>query len=219
MLKYKLVLFDFDGTLGDTLPWFQSAFDLVGQQYGIRKLTPLDHERLRECDTREMLKELKVPLWKVALMAAEMRKLMASRISETKLFPGTSGLLESLSRSGVRLGIVSTNSYDNISNILGPDNTALIRYFECGVSLFGKAAKLRKALRASRIPAGEALYVGDELRDLNAARAAGLAFGAVTWGYNSVSAFQKRAPEEIFPTMEQMVQRLSSEMRNMQPMS
>jgi phosphoglycolate phosphatase len=209
--KYKLILFDFDGTLGDTLPWFQSAFDLVGEKYGIRKVGPAEHELLRECDTRQILKELKVPLWKVALMAREMRKLMAARIAETKLFPGTAALLEALTSQGLELGIVSTNSYENISNILSPRNRALIRHFECGVSLCGKTAKLKKALRTSGVPRGSALYVGDELRDLDAAKAAGMAFGAVSWGYNSPAAFHKRSPEEMFSSMDELAEYLCSE--------
>ena len=50
-LRYRLVLFDFDGTLADTLPWFQSVFHVVGQKYGFRKLEEADYEMLRHCDS------------------------------------------------------------------------------------------------------------------------------------------------------------------------
>src|SRR6185295_5601834 len=183
--KYKLVLFDFDGTLADTLPWFQSVFHVVGEKYGFRKLTQADYEKMRDCDGKQMLKTLGVPFWKVPLIANEMRKLMAGRIAESKLFSGTSVLLKNLEARGAMLGIVSSNSYENISQILGAENMARIHHHECGVSMFGKASKLKKVLRAAGMPHTHTIYIGDELRDMVAAKAARIAFGAVSWGYNS----------------------------------
>jgi phosphoglycolate phosphatase len=208
MQKYGLILFDFDGTLADTLPWFQSVFHVVGEKHGFRKLDQSDHEKLRECDSKEILKMLGVPFWKVPRIAAEMRRLMSGHIAETKLFPGTSSLLENLAAKGAMLGIVSSNSYENISQILGPENMSRIAYHECGVSMFGKASKLKKVLRSSKTSYTQAIYIGDELRDLVAARAAGVAFGAVSWGYNSAESLQKQCPDEMFQSMEEIVKKV-----------
>src|SRR3954465_10085789 len=147
MPMYRLVLFVFYGTLADTLPWFQNVFHAVGEKYGFKKLEQADYEMLRDCDSKQMLKKLGVPFWKVPLIANEMRKLMAGRIDETKLFPGTPLLLKQLAATGATLGIVSSNSYENIRQMLGEENMAHIKYNECGVSMFGKASKLKKILR------------------------------------------------------------------------
>jgi phosphoglycolate phosphatase len=206
--KYRLILFDFDGTLADTLPWFRSVFHIVGEKHGFRKLDQGDHEKLRERDSKEILKMLGVPFWKVPMIANEMRGLMASRIRETKLFPGTSALLKNLAAKGARLGIVSSNSFENVSQILGAENMLRIQYHECGVSMFGKASKLKKVLRSSKTPPAQAIYIGDELRDLVAARAARVPFGAVSWGYNSPEALKKQCPDEMFLSMEEIVEKV-----------
>ena len=207
MAKYPLVLFDFDGTLGDTLPWFQSVFHVVGEKYGCKKLSKAELEKLRDCSSKQVLKKLGVPFWKVPLMGNEILKLMASHLKETQLFPGTTSLLKELTAKGAIVGIVSSNSYENISQILGAENMARIGYHECGVSMFGKASKLKKVLRASGIPSCQAIYIGDELRDLEAAKTARVAFGAVSWGYNSPEALKRRCPNEMFLSMEEIVQK------------
>ena len=60
---------------------------------------------------------------------------------------------------------------------------ALIDDFDCGASMFGKAGHLRRVVRRSGVPATQVLCVGDEVRDIEAAAAAGLDIVAVSWGY------------------------------------
>ena len=209
MVKYRLILFDFDGTLADTLPWFQSAFHVIGEKHGCRKLDHAEYEKLRDYDGKQILKALGVPFWKLPVIAKEMMSLMAQNIREAQLFQDTNMLLRTLSDRGLTLGIVSSNSEENIRHVLGHELTTRIRFFECGVSMFGKASKLKKVLRQSRTAPEQAIYIGDELRDLQAAKGAGIPFGAVSWGYNRAEALQKQGPAEMFYSMEDMVKRLA----------
>jgi phosphoglycolate phosphatase len=91
-----------------------------------------------------------------------------------------------------------------VRRILGPELSALIRHYACDASLFGKRPKLRKVLRASGIPAAEAIAIGDEIRDLEAARAEGIAFGAVAWRYMRPEALRAHDPEEMFASVEEI---------------
>jgi phosphoglycolate phosphatase len=108
----------------------------------------------------------------------------------------------------VKLGIVSSNSEENIRAILGPDQARLIGVFECGASLFRKARRFRKALQRTGIGAGETITVGDEIRDLEAAREAGIAFGAVAWGYTDAEALRALAPAFLFHQPAEIAARL-----------
>jgi phosphoglycolate phosphatase len=65
-------------------------------------------------------------------------------------------------------------------------------------------------LRASGIPAAAAISIGDEIRDLHASRAAGIAFGAVGWGYTTLDALRALHPEVVFETMNDLIQRLTA---------
>jgi phosphoglycolate phosphatase len=114
-------------------------------------------------------------------------------------------MLRALVRRGVRLALVSSDHEGNARRLLGDANAALFGDFACGASLFGKAAKFSRVLKRAGVAPERALCIGDEIRDLEAARAAGIAFGAVAWGYASATALQARAPDVMFRSMEDIV--------------
>lgn len=208
-MSYNLAIFDFDGTLANTVPWFAGVVNRVADRYGFKRVEKPDHETLRGYGPRRVLQALGVPLWKVPLIAYHLRALLARDIDQISLFDGVDTLLQTLSRESVLLAVVSSNSYDNVCRILGPENAAMIDTFACGVSIFGKAVKLRGVLGSCGVPGSEAIYIGDEVRDIEAARAAGVASGAVSWGYNTVESLRACAPDEIFTSINEMVERIT----------
>ncbi|MCF6158074.1 MAG: HAD family hydrolase [wastewater metagenome] len=197
-MKYKLVIFDFDGTLANTIPWFTSALNTVAVRYRFKPINQTDIERLRGLHAKDIMKYLGIPLWKAPLITAHLRTLLAKNLHQVSLFEDVDMLLEMLARKGIRLALISSNSEDNVRHILGPANEALITDYECGVSIFGKTAKLRKVLRSSGIAKHEAILIGDELRDGESAQRVHIAFGAVTWGCNSRDSLTASKPEVMF---------------------
>ncbi|GIV96333.1 MAG: phosphoglycolate phosphatase [Herpetosiphonaceae bacterium] len=197
-MKYKLVMFDFDGTLADSLPWFMSKLNILAGQYQFRTVQPAEMEALRGYDAKQIMKRLGIPFWKIPMIATHVRALLAQDIHQISLFQGVEQLLHRLVKEGVQLALVTSNSEANVRHVLGPVNAALIRYYECGVSIFGKPAKIRNILRKSGISHRQAMLIGDEIRDAEAARRAQIAFGAATWGYNSVESLKAQAPNYLF---------------------
>ena len=145
-----------------------------------------------------MLRRLHVARWKLPLIARHMRGLMARDLAEIALFPGVAALLEALSRAGVALAIVSSNAEANVRGVLGADLSARIDHFACGSSLFGKAPKIRGLVERCGVPSASVLAIGDEIRDIDAAEAAGVASGAVAWGYAQPDALRARRPTWMF---------------------
>lgn len=204
VLKYELAVFDFDGTLADSLPRLLGIFNRLAERYRFQKITPADAQELRVLDMRQALKRLRIPLWRVPIISWQVRKLARAETADISLFPGIRELLPRLAERGVQLGMVSSNSWENIERVLGPQLAGLFRHVECNASIFGKRPKLRKVARKSGVSADRILYIGDELRDLHAARAERLPFGAVTWGYTPEKVFREHAPEEVFHTVTEM---------------
>lgn len=201
-MSYKLIIFDFDGTLADSFPWFVRMVNQVADKYHFRRIEEAEIDRLRGYDARHLIRHLGIPVWKMPLIARYMKRVMAAEIHQIRLFEGIPDLLRELSRRGVLLAMVSSNSVPNIRKVLGPEIADLFRYYECGGSIFGKKAKFEKVLKRSGIPASEALCIGDEIRDLQAARQAQIAFGAVAWGYTTVEALQAQAPTTVFSSLD-----------------
>lgn len=207
-MHYRLAIFDLDGTLADTWPWFVEALDEAAVRFRFRRPEPAEREALRHCGSREILNRLGVPLWKVPAIARHMRGQKTAR-GPVPLFPGAAAMLARLSASGVHLAIVSSDTEANVRATLGIANAELIQRYACEASLFGKAAHLRRVLRLSGVPAAGAIYIGDEVRDVEAARKTGMAFGAVTWGFAAPEALRAQAPDATFSTFDDIAQLLA----------
>ncbi|MEA2095932.1 MAG: HAD hydrolase-like protein, partial [Candidatus Cloacimonadota bacterium] len=80
--------------------------------------------------------------------------------------------------------------------------------FVGGVSVFGKDSKLKKVLKMSGIKKEDAIYIGDELRDIQASKKVGIPCGSVTWGVNDADALAALSPDEMFYEVEQILQRV-----------
>ncbi|MEC5384316.1 HAD hydrolase-like protein [Uliginosibacterium sp. H3] len=206
-MKYRLIAFDFDGTLADSFPFFIDVFGSLADAHGFSRIDHADIERLRGYDARALMRHVGLPLWKFPQVGAHFKRLMAADIGRIPLFDGIAPALQQLSAAGIELAVVSSNSADNVRAVLGED-AALITHFECGVDLFGKRHKLQQLLKRSALPQQAMLYIGDELRDHEAARASRIAFGAVAWGYSRFDVLQAQAPEECFNSVGELVTRL-----------
>jgi phosphoglycolate phosphatase len=209
-VTYRLAIFDFDGTLADTFPWFMRVVNSVADRYRFKRIEEHDVERLRTLGAREIIRHLDVPTWKLPLIARHMRMLAARDPDAAVLFRGVPHVLKDLSGGGVTLAVVSSNAEANIRRALGVDTAARVDHFACGASLFGKAAKLRKVLRQSGIPAREAICIGDEIRDHEAAKAVGIAFGAASWGYTRADSLAALSPDVVFGRIDDIPVRLMS---------
>ncbi len=201
-MNYKLIIFDFDGTLADSFPWLTRVVNTIADKYRFKKLEPAEYDIIRGYEADKILKYLGVPSWKMPLIANHVRILMAQDIQQIPLFKGVDSLLRRLADKGMVTGVVSSNSLANVRHILGPENAGLIRYYECGVSFFGKSSKLKKMLKKSGIAPCDALFIGDETRDIEAAKNAGMSSGAVTWGYNQAATLKTHTPDRIFSSID-----------------
>lgn len=208
-MVYKLVIFDFDGTLANSFPWFLGVMGDVAARYKFRAIDATELEAIRGFTGRQLLDRLGLPAWKVPLVAAHMRRLQGEHAQEIGLFDGVDAMLAALAAAGVTLAIVSSNSEANVRRVLGPANAARIAHFACSASLFGKARKIRSVLKRSGVAAAEAICIGDEVRDIDAARAAGTATGAVTWGYARADVLRSHAPTETFTSVAEVADRLT----------
>jgi phosphoglycolate phosphatase len=214
MTAYELAIFDFDGTLADSFPWFLRVINSVADRYGFRRIDENDVETLRDYTARQMIGHLDLPAWKLPLVARHMRCLAARHADQIPLFEGAGRMLRRLSDGGLTLAVVTPNSEANVRRVLGPENAALIDHYACGASVFGKAAKLRTVLKASGLAGRRAICIGDEIRDHEVAVRAGTAFGAVAWGYTRPDALLAHTPTIMFETMDEIARRLTPHVRH-----
>jgi len=206
-MPYSLVIFDLDGTLIDSFPWFLRTINDVADRFGFRRVRDGEVEALRHAATREILARLEIPLWKLPVIARHMWRLKSEQASNIALFDGVDAMLRKLAGGGLRLALISSDSEANARVKLGAA-AALFSHFDCSASIFGKPAKFRRVLRRSGVAPAQAIAIGDEIRDIEAARAAGIACGAVTWGYAAPKALRALRPDLVFDRIDDIARAL-----------
>ncbi len=194
-MSYQLAIFDFDGTLADTFPWFIGVVNGVADLYGFKRIESHEVDTLRGQGARQIVRHLGIPAWKLPLIARHMRRLAARDVARIRLFEGADAALRALAGAGVGIAVVSSNGEDVVRRTFGPALAGLVDHYACGAAMFGKAAKFRRVVKASGVAPSRTICIGDELRDTDAARAAGLAFGAVAWGYTRADALRSSGPD------------------------
>lgn len=178
----KLMIFDFDGTLADSFGFFLSVQRTLAERHGFRAVQADEVDAARRLSTRALLKASGLRSWRVPLVAADFIGLMRAA-PPVALFPGIAEVLKTLHAGGTRLAVVSSNSVENVQRALGPELSARFARIDGGAHLLGKQRALRGVLRGTGHAASHAVYVGDQVADWDAARAVGLPFAAVAWGY------------------------------------
>lgn len=205
---YKLAIFDFDGTLADSAEVMARALDKAADRFGFRRTTSTEKAELRGLDTRAVFNALGLPSWKLPLVLRFMRRQATEQADAIRLFEGTEYMLRALAEQGIATAVVSSNSEYNVRRIMGPACAELIGTYECNASVFGKARKLRRVLRRAGIAAQNAIYIGDETRDVEAAAVCQLDFGAISWGYARPEVLRQARPTMMFEIMSEIPARI-----------
>jgi len=198
-------IFDFDGTLADSLNHVIPLYNGIAERFGVPKVTASDVARIRRMAPSQALAAYGVPLWKVPRIVRAVRTLLREKIDRLEPFEGIGETLLNLKRNGARCLLVSSNSRDNVEAFLSRHQFLCFERLTCGSSLFGKGARLRKVLLQASLVAPEVAYVGDEVRDIEAAKSVGLKSVAVSWGYADRDTLREAGPDYIIDHPSQLL--------------
>ncbi|NLZ73669.1 MAG: HAD-IA family hydrolase [Bacteroidales bacterium] len=197
----KYIVFDFDGTLADT---FDTIKTIAMTEYGEYDI---DFELIKNQGAKEVLKKLNIPRWKLPGMIRNVTsKLRKSK--DVKLFPGIIDLLNTLKKD-YKIGIVSSNSKEIINDKLKEYNIEnLFEFVYSESSIFGKHLVLKRMCSKHNINPLNVIYVGDEDRDIVAAKKAKIKTIAVTWGFNSKEKLSREKPDYIVDSPMEIIEAL-----------
>ncbi|AWM40727.1 Phosphoglycolate phosphatase [Gemmata obscuriglobus] len=198
-MPFKLVVWDFDGTLADSLPTATAIFNRLAAEMGLEPIGDLS--AARSLPTRQFLRQHGISMWRLPRLVRKYQAAAAEEADRLKLVTGLPEVLTALATSGMKLGILSSNREDNIRRCLRANGAEGHFAFVVGYPrLFGKAKALKRIIRAEQIDHSDVLYVGDELRDIEAAKKVGAKVAAVTWGFHTVELLRSGAPDFVVTT-------------------
>jgi len=210
MSKAKFILFDFDGTIADTVnPIVDILNDLSGH-YGYRKIDGEILERFRNQRNQDALKATGVHLYKILFIVRRVRQEMQKKIREIRPIAGIKETLSQLVQDGHRIGIVTTGSKRNVETFLKNNDLGDFEFIYAGKRFFSKGKILKRLLRKHKLTPVTAIYVGDQTSDIEAAREAGIKIVAVGWGFNSEGILRQYHPDALVKSPDELANSLQS---------
>ncbi|MDQ7015457.1 MAG: HAD-IA family hydrolase [Gammaproteobacteria bacterium] len=199
------LIFDFDGTLADSLQTAITVINRLAKMYDFCAIHPLELTSLREKSALEIVRHLQIPILKVPLIAQKARQMMRSEQQKIRPINGIPIILHTLKSRGRTLGLLSSNSEENLRLFNQYHKLELFDFISGTSPLWGKAQHLKRLLKEHKLPRQEVIMVGDELRDIEAARQCGIKIAAVSWGYNSYEALQEAQPDWLLEHPRQLL--------------
>lgn len=210
-MTYKTLVFDFDGTIADTLGETRLIFNRLAPEYGIREVAEDELAHLRHLSLSALLDHLDIPKRRVPALIARGTGMMRGNITRLKMIEGMSEMLVELRRHVRSFGILTSNSTANVDLFLRTHGLRdQFDFISSTSKLTGKAKHLKAILKTFSLRPGELLYIGDELRDVKASQKAGIPIAAVTWGFNSRESLAAAKPEYLFDRPVDFLRLLSS---------
>jgi phosphoglycolate phosphatase len=192
----KVIIFDFDGTIADTVDALVSIANRLAKEFGYIPITQEELALLRNLSSREIIKYSGISILKIPFLVKKVKSELKSKIQELKPILGIQEALLELKNEGYRLGIITSNSKDNVTDFLRVnDLDNLFDFIYSGVTIFGKTTIINNVLKQKQIKPYEVIYVGDETRDIEASKKANIKVIAVTWGFNSQEVLAKQNPD------------------------
>lgn len=198
-MNYSTLIFDFDGTIADTLEETRLIFNRMAPDYGIREVAADELDHLRHLSLSELLDHLEIPKRRVPALLARGTGLLRGSITRLQLITGMREVLPALRGKVESFGILTSNATPNVELFL--ESHGLRDQFDFISStskLTGKSKHLRAIRKTFSLRAEEMLYIGDEIRDVKAAKKAGIPIAAVTWGFNSRLSLAQEKPDHLF---------------------
>jgi len=192
-----VVIFDFDGTIANTLGSIIDIMNGLSDEFGFRKIKENDVEYLRGKRPREILKYLGISIFKLPFVIRKTRQEINSHIALLSPSVDILPILKLLKENGCHLGIVTTNIEENVRKFLHANNLDLFDFFYTAKKVFGKDRTISKIIKKMNIEKSTVYFVGDEVRDIEAGKKVGIKTIAVSWGYNTRDALGKEHPDYL----------------------
>ncbi len=205
MSKFTHVVFDYDGTLADSLEVTVAVISDIIEQRGYPAISPAMLQKFRLTPGMEGYTQLGVPLALLSEISRQVAAEVSLRINEIKPFPGIAELLKNLKESGFTTGILTSSNEENPRNFIQNNKLTPVDFIRVDETVFHKDIAMQTMLDEFQLSPTNVLYVGDEVRDIEAAKRINLPVAAVTWGYHDGSILAQSDPDVMIQTPQELL--------------
>jgi phosphoglycolate phosphatase len=199
-MKNHTLIFDFDGTIADTFQPLINISNQLADEFKFKKVKPEEIHLMKDKTSQEIVRYLEIPFMKIPRIASKAREELLKDIHNIQLIEGIKDLLLQLKVLNRTIGIMSSNSEKNVKKFLDRHQCNIFDFIMTSPKIWGKNHSLRFLMKTHRCSPEEIIYIGDETRDIEAAKKVGIKVVAVTWGYNSKKSLEAHQPNFLVHT-------------------
>ncbi|MGF1479556.1 MAG: HAD-IA family hydrolase [Cyanophyceae cyanobacterium] len=206
-MAVKVIIFDFDGTIADTYEAIVDVTNSLAAEFDYQQVSQAELAQLKALSSREIIKRSKISIFKIPFLLKRVKEELGKKIETIEPFDRIETALSALKQQGYQLGIVTSNSEENVVAFLEKNGLdSLFTFIYSGTSLFGKHHVIRSLLKQRGVAAKEVVYVGDETRDIEAAKKSRVKVISVGWGFNAPSVLAQHQPDCLIQHPQELVQ-------------
>ena len=200
------ILFDFDGTLAETMMLIHTDFNRLSGTYGYDHFPEDKIEEYRHLSIHEFIEQVGIPKWKVPFIAIHARFLMHQDIHEVHPPAGLAEVLTRIHESGrYHMDILTSNRQKNVHKFLAEHAIDWFDEVHSTRSVLSKRRRVKKYIRQKKIDPQDLYYVGDTSVDVESARLAGAKAVAVSWGLNTAQVLERAGPDHLVDEPRQLL--------------
>lgn len=202
-MNEKVIIFDFDGTIADTIDTIVGITNTLAGEFGYKQISQEEIAQFRNFNARQIIEQSGISIFKLPFLARKVKTELNKEIRSLNPISGIKEALIELNKQGNRLGIITSNSKENVIAFLEKNNLQnLFSFVYAGRTIFGKNKIITNLIKQEALNLKVVIYVGDEVRDIEAARKSHIKVIAVTWGFNSKEVLAEYNPDFLidFPS-------------------
>lgn len=210
-MTLKVIIFDFDGTIADTLETIVNILNGLSEEFGYKKASQEDLEHYKNLRPHQIIQFSGVSIFKLPSLVRKLKFLLKQEILKISPIEKMKEILIELKNRGYYLGIITSNSRENVLMFLkANDLHEVFDFIYSGTTLLGKSKVLNSFLKKQRLKPEEIVYVGDETRDIDAAKKSHVKVIAVSWGFNSQKVLAEHNPDFLIERPDELVEVIES---------
>ena len=136
---------------------------------------------------------------------------LAKEIEYLQPISGIKQSLSDLKERNYQLGIITSNEKSIVLKFLEKNNLhSFFSFIYSGIAIFGKDKSIKKAIAQNNFTADRVFYVGDETRDIEAAKKSNVKIISVAWGFNSPSVLEEYQPDFLIYHPEELIKAIDN---------
>ncbi|MEM1309062.1 MAG: HAD-IA family hydrolase [Cyanobacteria bacterium P01_H01_bin.153] len=200
------LIFDFDGTIADSLSAIVAITNRLAPEFGFRPTPLAEVDALKGLTARQLIRYSGIPILKIPALLRRVRTELRGQSAQIPPCQGMPDVIRELHAQQHQLAVITSNTPEAVRAFLTAHQ---LDYCFIGIdgggTLFRKGKLIARCLEQHQIDAATTVYVGDEVRDIDAARFAGIRSVSVTWGFNTKAALITAQPNWVVDRPERLL--------------